>query len=360
MKKILLSLGIAGLLFSTSCSKNDEQTDQVKPGTIVFDISAANSLEMSKGPIYSQEAIHTVENVKIYVFKGDALGTTYTYAATYTVPNWTKGSNFQRFEVPVDNQVGLGLYKFMAVGRDASDSFTLTTPLTVGVTNYDNFAASVATAGLETEIFSGTTPVSVVSQGVRVPIIMTRQVAGVLGYFKNVPTQINGTDVKYLRLSISNSNKSVNLSTGFGSSPVGASRNIIDMDLSGQAKNADGTFAGNDLSAQGVTKLPNTQLSGAFLIPVNGVTLTLGLYDAGGVALKTWNVLDGILTSFNILPNHFYSLGHKASSTSTTGSPTDPTPDAPIDLLRDQSITITINPNWTLIHNLVIGDLPIL
>lgn len=52
--------------------------------------------------------------------------------------------------------------------------------------------------------------------GTRVSIEMTRKVAGVLGYFKNVPQVLNGSTVKYLRLKVSNSNQQVNLTNGDG------------------------------------------------------------------------------------------------------------------------------------------------
>lgn len=359
MKKLLLSIATCGLLFGTACSKNDVP-EQVKPGTIVFDIEAVNALD-TKASIYSQEAIHSIENVNVYVFKntGSVLAPTYTYFSMVNIPNWTKGSNFMRYEVATANNIPQGDYKFIGVGRDITDQFTLTTPLTPGTTNYIDFSASVTAAGMENEIFSGTTNIMITSAGVRVPIIMSRQVAGVLGYFKNVPVEIGGSEVRYLRLTILNSNKSINLTSGIGSMPTNATHNLIDVDLSTQVKNSDGTYGGNDLTAQNVVKVANSQLNGAFVIPVNNVTLTLALYGTDGTTvLKSWNVYDvGVIPTFNILPNHFYSLGHKVSSTSTTGTVLDPTPDSPIDLMTDQEITITINPAWTLVHNLTINPL---
>ena len=111
------------------------------------------------------------------------------------------------------------------------------------------------------------------------------------------------------------------------------------------------------MSGAGVVKVPNSQLGGLFLIPVSGVTLTLGLYTADGTVIKEWVVKDssGNLTTFDIQANHFYSLGMKAKANTTTGEPGDPgDDDAPVDLLTDQNIVITISPAWELIHNLVI------
>ena len=61
-------------------------------------------------------------------------------------------------------------------------------------------------------------------------------------------------------------------------------------------------------------------------------------------------------TQFNLMANHFYALGVKGATGSvdggTPGNPGDD--DAPVDLLTDQNIVITISPAWELIHNLVI------
>jgi hypothetical protein len=119
-----------------------------------------------------------------------------------------------------------------------------------------------------------------------------------------------------------------------------------------------GLYVGNDLSGQGVVKVSNSQLSGAFFMPVSGITLTLGLYDTNGDPIKTWSVKDssnGNADIFNITANHFYSLGTKKQAGNTTGGTSDPgDADDPIDLLTDQDIVITISPDWSAIHNLII------
>ena len=129
---------------------------------------------------------------------------------------------------------------------------------------------------METEILSGGRDSTVASKGARIPIVINRQGSGVLGYFKNVPADIGGTTVRYLRLTVSNSNKNVNLTTGIGASPTGVSYNLINMDLRGQTGNGDGAYSGNDLSAAGGVKVANSQLSGACVRPVNVVTVKWG------------------------------------------------------------------------------------
>lgn len=355
MKKLMF-LALASM-FMFACSNEDESTPQVnnEEGKIVFELATVNNLTnggVTRGPVYSQEATQHVTRVSVYAFKQS--GADYLYVKTFDISGWSDGTTFKRYAVPDGEKLTAGVYKFLAVGRDASDMFTVTSP--TAATKYVEMIASITASGNENEIFAGSADAEVLDQGARVSIEMTRKVAGVLGYFKNVPQTLNGSTVKYLRLSISNSNQQVNLTNGVGINTAVAAYNLIDMDLSGQAV-SNGVYVGNDLSGQGVVKVANSQLGGSYYMPVSGVSMTLGLYDAGNTAIKTWVVADsnGGAQVFNILANHFYSLGMKAQAGNVNGGTPDPgDDDAPIDLLTDQNIVITISPAWELIHNLVI------
>lgn len=349
-------LAIASTLM-VACSENDDPSPNVengKDGSITFEISAINKLNdgLTRGNVYSQDAVQHVTRVSVYAFGKSE--NDYLYTRTYDIAGWSDGATFKRYAVGDDEKLPEGEYKFLAVGRDASDLFTVTAP--TSTTSFSNMLASVQNSGDESEIFAGTSTDTVYAQGSRVNIEMTRKVAGVLGYFKNVPQTLNGSTVKYLRLKVSDANQQVNLINGVpGSSPV-APYNIIDMDLSGQATTG-GVYVGNDLSGQGVIKVANSQLSGSFFIPISSVQMTLGLYDTSGTAIKEWVVKDsnGGASTFNILPNNFYSLGMKAKAGNVDGGTPDPgDDDAPVDLLQDQNLVITISPAWELIHNLVI------
>ena len=317
--------------FLFACSESDDPSpivdNSIPEGSVVFDISTVNKLNngMSRGNVYSQEATQHVTRVSVYAFSNN--GSDYVYAKTYDISGWSDGTTFKRYVVAEGDKLPAGDYKFLAVGRDAADQFTV----------------------------SGTTTAQVLDKGSRVSIEMTRKVAGVLGYFKNVPQILDGKTVTFLRLSASNSNQQVNLTNGVGVNTSPAAYNIIDLNLSGQTV-TNGIYTGNNLSAQGVVKVANSQLSGSYFMPVSSVTLTLGLYEANGNAIKTWSVKDtGGVTTFNILANHFYSLGMKVQAGNVNGGTDDPgDDDDPIDLLTDQNIVITISPAWELIHNLII------
>lgn len=338
-----------------ACSESDDSIPlNPEKGSIVFDISAVSELNtQTRGPVYSQEATNHVTDVSVYAFKNDGTGS-YKYVKTFVIPGWSDNTTFKRYEVPEGDKVPVGDYKFLGVGRNTQDMFTVTTPI-VATTTFESMTASVAATGNETEIFAGFNAAMVTSEGgTRVNIPMTRKVAGILGYFKNIPQTLNGQTVKFLRLSVSNSDLAVNLTTNTSLNPTNASFNIINIDLSTQPVN-NGIFSGIDLSSVGVATVPLSQLGGAYLLPVSGVTMTLGLYDTAGTAIKTWTVKDGAASNMNIIANHFYSLGTKKMAGNTTGGTGDPgDDDNPIDLLTDQNIVITIDPAWNTLHDLVV------
>lgn len=356
MKKLMFFALASAFIFA--CSDNDSVPNDNQEGTngaLIFEISAVNDLNTSvtRGPVYSQAPDQHVTRVSVYAFKNN--DSQYLYTKTYDISGWTDGTTIKRYEVPASDNLPAGDYKLLAVGRDASDQYTVTVPTVA--TTFESMAASIAASGNETEIFAGSSAVTIALVGNRVSIPMTRKVAGILGYFKNVPQNLNGKTVKYLRLSASATNTAVNLSTGVGSTAGTAPFNLIDIDLSTQAVSGE-IYVGNDLTGQGVVKLDKSQLGGTFILPVTSVKLTLGLYDETNTAIKTWVVKDsnnGGSDTFNITANHFYSLGTKTQAGNTNGGTGDTgDDDTAIDLLTDQNIVVTISPAWDVIHNLVI------
>lgn len=358
MKNILF-LALASMVMF-ACSNNDGAPlpKEEDSGEIVFEVQTI-SQPNTRRPFYSQDTTQAVTRVNVYVFKNDG-SNNYIYQQTIPIPSWTAGTSMKTYTVPTVNKLPLGDYKFIATGQEASDQYVLPV-LTAGTTNYTAVSVSVAAAGNEfpNEFYSGTASYTIAGAGgARIYIPIKRNIAGVLGYFQNVPATYNGTPVRYLRLNITNANTAINLSTGVASAPTGTPLNVINIDLNGQTI-TNGIYAGIDLTAQGVVKLPNTQLSGNFVIPVTGINMTLGLYDAGGNPLKTWVVKneDGA-ASFDVSANQLFALGQKVQIGNTNGG-TSPTPtnddDSAIDLLIDQEITVHISSAWGVIHNMTIN-----
>lgn len=345
MKNHLITIALG--LLAIACSKDDQPIPRTD-NRVSINLSMVETLQPdidTRRPVYSQEALQNINKMDLYIFQQS--GADYLYSTTHSIP-WTQGNATGNYTLPAS--LPAGNYKFLVVGRETTDSYTLS-PL-ISTTTFDNFSANIdhASGKQEGEIFSGSQSITIVSQGARVDITCTRQVAGILGYFQNVPKSVNATPVRYLRLMMSASNSSVNLTTSAGGTPSGIYK-IYEADLTTQGTN-DSVFLGNTIG--GVIKLPLSQLNGAFLIPANNTNITLGLYDNGGNLLKSWPVKSGGLTTFNILANNFYSLGRKLVAGATNGGdPSNPNNnDYAIDLLHDLEIAITINPNWNVIYTL--------
>ncbi len=362
MKKIFLLL--ASIAIVAACSKSEDENPAAPgeangvnepggEGGLVFEINAGASNSLTKAAIYSEQqpALH-VTRVTVHAFYDEDTTGNYVFVKTFTIPSWSDGIAFRRYTVPDEETLPDGLYRFLAVGRNTSDLYTLT-PLVENTTKFEDFQASVTNIGDEADIYSGYSEVSIVD-GARVSIDMRRKVAGVIGYFTNVPHTIGTQTVRYLRLSINKVNKAVRLGDGAGVPVAEAAYDIMNIDLSTQNVE-NGVYSGNDLSAQNVTKLPNSQLSGMYLMPVSSVTLTLGLYEEDNTPVKTWEVRMNGATSFHLEANSLYTLGQKVQATSTDNGTPDPNDDDEgVNLLNDKVIAISISPAWEVVNELVI------
>ena len=256
-RQFLGALLFAGTLAFTACQNetiiyvdengNPIENVELKEGEGLLKINLSNTSADSRAvrPVGSSAAANNVNVVKIYVFKGanNASGNSdYKFDASIgvttadnvsaasgviTVKNFT--STAGEHEVKEDSWedhtdqtktiklTGLAKdskYKFVAVGYNVDNpssnttnpygepslsgettlqAFT-TTALGEGKTDYDIeelFAGVSAENATQTDKAAFNTPASVT---------LTRQVAGMLGYFDNVPTKIDGKVVQYVRV----------------------------------------------------------------------------------------------------------------------------------------------------------------
>ncbi|MEG0252562.1 MAG: FimB/Mfa2 family fimbrial subunit [Muribaculaceae bacterium] len=353
MKRILY-LAIVAMLM-TACSKDDDMAQlpgdsHAEAGFVKIRLAIDNTMELNRGELYSQDATHKVTNVKVYVFL-QSTNDLYYYHSTVDA-GWSLGQVPKEIKIPLPS----GSYKFIAIGRDASDYYSITN-LTV-LHKSSELIATVSMSGRESEIFAGEidAKVSVVA-GACCKLELKRKVAGLLGYFKNVPAVVNGKTVANLRLSASKGFTDVNCSLGGGSTiPTTAAYNVIDIALQTQGVTSSGYYTGNDLTSAGVVKLPNSQLAGGFIIPVTGCTMTLGLYDTGGQVIKTWQVLITASPTVDFVANGFYTLGRKMKVDNINGgTPATTDDDDAIDLSSaTQCLTLEVKPEWSPITSMII------
>lgn len=115
---------------------------------ITFELSAVNGLTDgivgTRMPVYSQEA-HSMSLVSVFMLLCRT-ARPICIKRLMISPFGPIGTTFKRFAIPDADKLPVGVYKFLAVGRDASDRFSVTTP-TSGNTNYTDMLASIVELG---------------------------------------------------------------------------------------------------------------------------------------------------------------------------------------------------------------------
>ncbi len=370
MKKFITMITACGLLLG-ACSQNEPVVDEA--GTVTFKVTAVNSIQ-TRGDIYSSSAAGTIPalaNVQVLAFKDDGSSNfLYTQSIDLTTA-YTPATNSAQQKL-ADGTIAAGSYKFLGIGQVADDGYTLPT-LEADVTNYDAIAASVTSAGANTNvIFAGTKAQEVLATGANIEIDISRQVAGLFGYFANVPTEISNTPVQYLRLRVSNANLAVNLGTGVGdaTTATGASYYALEIDFTGQPVDAENNVYRGVVPPSGVVVAENSQIVSNYAIPIDGLTtMTLELQSADGTALKTWTVQDANGGNIDLKANVLMAIGLKnradsqygADDTDDTTTAEDETgtpnqDDTPVSLLTDETIIVNALPNWNDVQNLILEE----
>ena len=376
------------MLFS-ACS-NDEDiingggaNDVNVSGEITLALNAGGSGAETRAarPVESSEAYSAVTDVELKLFKknGDswetATGVTTDLSnGGWAISDWKSQSavspgttdNKTTKTVKLKNLDKSATYKLVAYGYKKDLTTTLAWNAALATATPD------ANQDVE-EIFAGETEFSTNEEGkissTPVQVEMRREVAGVLGYFKNIPEKVGETTVKSVRVYASSSNTAYNipsLSLQNQCGTAGAERVTV-LNLAIPTKDVtvvEGIYNWAGKNETNLKTEANSLLGGCFLVPFakleGKATFTIALCDADGNDLKTWTgVLDKTQTGedntkiFNVNRNYFYSFGKKLKA-NTTG--TDPDPDEPIDLSVNNEITIILNNAWGVIHNMGIEE----
>lgn len=230
-------------------------------------------------------------------------------------------------------------------------------------------------------------------------VMITRQVAGMLGYFKNIPTKIGESVVKYVRVYANANTFTFKFPAQLLTTPdfngVSSSKNqtpVMEFDMADIATNwNEGTptddaytfenwtngkpgesvkapLATGYMAPEGLKLVENSIFGGRYLIPYSGhftsQTLTVELQDENGEALKTLNVVtdeqtipnDGTKYAYDIRCNNFYSIGKKLDTDSTDGGDPNPDPDEPVDLSGNTDIKVIVNDAWKVLHNMGVEE----
>lgn len=391
MKKNILFLGLAAMSLFTvaSCSSDDDLQAGMSIGagdnviTLALNPGGSGMAVRGARPVTSSEAANNVDKVEVKLYRND--GGSYSlvdesengqtiYEQDVT---WAEGT--KTVKIPLEH-LAQGSYKLVARGYNSTStivSFDEGTPSTT-----INWTATQGEGNPE-EVFAGELDLTVNAEG-KIEgtdgntLTMNRRVAGFLAYFKNIPTRVNEEVVKSVRVVASNKATKFDIIGGTVASYTSSSTSktvngtnagspatetvLCSFDMS-SATNWVGGNPTDDFYAftTDANQVANTVLDGGFMVPfgkVTGVnTLRVELVGDGDAVLKTFKVKmpTSFAESYDIYMNHFYSIGHKTSSSGTEGpDPGDPDPDKPVDLGSEEEIILSLSDAWDVVNDMVV------
>lgn len=352
MKKgMFFALAASSLLFS-ACSSDDAVVSTVGQNEAVQQIvlhvaSSGDGLSTRAGrPLYSSQALQTIQHVRVIIYKDDA---TKTIVKDKQL-NWKDSKTYDNHgrELTLtykgDERLGEGNYKVMAVGYSDHSDYTYSLDVTGAAaltSNYSDITATLKAGKVAEEVFAGDAALTInadkkitnLTSGEEdgLDVTLHRQVAGSFGYFCNIPASVNGKAAATLRLVVRVKNdmltfKDFNSSfttTGStikyyvnGSKSKGATFTpdaqfkdggngyvlySIDLDtwFPGGDQNKDGLLNAEDTNWDHPTDVKTQVVKGSvfgsnFVIPFNYAegksTMELQLLDADGNIIKNWTV----------------------------------------------------------------------
>lgn len=354
MKKgMFFALAASSLLFS-ACSSDDavvstEGQNEAVQQIVLHVASSGDGLSTRAGrPLYSSQALQTIQNVRVIIYKDDA---TKTIVKDKQL-NWKDSKTYDNHgrELTLtykgDERLGEGNYKVMAVGYSDNSDYTYSLDVTSDAAltgNYSDITATLKAGKVAEEVFAGDAALTInadkkitnLTQGEDdgVAVTLHRQVAGSFGYFQNIPASVNGKAAATLRLVVRDKNDVLtfnNFNSSFTAN--GATGSTIKYYVNGSKStsaatadakfnnNEDGYvlysidlntwFPGGDQNKDGVlndkdtnwkhpdgvkTQVVKGSVFGSnFVIPFNYAegksTMELQLLDAKNNIIKTWTV----------------------------------------------------------------------
>lgn len=346
------------------CSTCDDNPDG--RGILLSFVSGTDT----RSNLYSSEVDYRdVKAVCLYVFQGTDAKAECILSEDV---DW-QGDISQTYWISTD--LSAGSYTFLAIGTDdkAGSVYGLTADYT-GTSLGECMAKLAANKGkadmATAQFFAGHTTRTVGTEEdvVDVEVTLTRKVAGVMAYLKNIPYQVdfsgaNGkATVTDLHISLGSAqNTQMPLWTAsadkavYGSEPLSNDDKVlfqVNLQQAGYTPDNDNRYytkAGTNTDA--LQTVDNSLLMGAFLLPLEGGTEStlklelLGSYTTGtgeeyqDVVVKTYTIQNSEgATTFPIDENKLYCIGKKLSDASTDG-------DKPADL--SGNILVVRIDKWT-------------
>lgn len=353
MKKgMFFALAASSLLFS-ACSSDDavvstEGQNEAVQQIVLQVASSGDGLTTRAGrPLYSSQALQTIQNVCVVIYKDDATKT----IVKKVKKDWTKSSTYDNHGRQLTltfkgaDRLEKGNYKVMAVGYSTNSDYNYSLDVTSETAltgSYSDLTATLKDGKKDAEeVFAGDAALKIgddqkitnLTSGEEdgLDVTLHRQVAGSFGYFCNIPAKVNGKTAATLRLVVRDKNDKLtfnNFNSLFTDAATSTIKYYVNGSKSTSAATADAKFNNNEdgyvlytinlntwfpngdenndgvLNAQDASwKRPDdvkTQVvkgsvfGSSFIIPFalthEKSTMELQLLDADNNIIKTWTV----------------------------------------------------------------------
>ena len=227
MKKgMFFALAASSLLFS-ACSSDDavvstEGQNEAVQQIVLQVASSGDGLTTRAGrPLYSSQALQTIQNVRVLIYKTDSTKAIVKDAKL----NWKESSKYDNHGRQLTltfkgaDRLEGGSYKVMAVGySDNSDyNYSLDVTSTAALSGkYSDITATLKANAAAEEVFAGDAALTIgddqkitnLTSGEEdgLDVTLHRQVAGSFGYFCNIPAKVGSKTAKTLRLVVRDKN----------------------------------------------------------------------------------------------------------------------------------------------------------
>lgn len=416
MNKKLFSMAVlAGASLFAACSNDAEEFGNganPQDSEITIALNSGGDVTRAGRPVNSSAAGNQVDHVQLALYKETATNvwTKQTSAfdadilawagpADEGVPGYTDRTKSEK--IKVKGLEASSKYKIVAYGYDGvgeTDACAYTPTDANGVITTSKLPDEGTDGANIEEIFAGEKIFNTDADGkitTFVQVEMNRMVAGMLGYFQNIPVKKLHpathvlTAVKYVKVYTVAKAETFkfpfsDVFNGIGQTEAKTELLSYDMEALVDANTTGKNYADQvaaaaagtetfaiDAKTGAVATAANSILKGRFIIPfsasVDQSTITVELQAADNTVLRSWRVkastqngggttvlADGY--KYDVKRNYFYSIGKKLKA-DTTNPPVDPEdPDKPVDLNQDNDIVLIVNDAWDVIYDMELGD----
>lgn len=354
-KSMFFALAASCLLFS-ACSSDDavvstEGQNEAVQQIVLQVASSGDGLTTRAGrPLYSSQALQTIQNVCVVIYKDDATKT----IVKKVKKDWTKSSTYDNHGRQLTltfkgaNRLEEGNYKVMAVGYSTNSDYNYSLDVTSETAltgSYTDLTATLKEGKKDAEeVFAGDADLKIgtdqkitnLTSGEEdgLDVTLHRQVAGSFGYFCDIPAKVGDKTAKTLRLVVRGKNDKLtfnNFNSSFtaagatgstikycvnGSTSTGAALTtdakfkdgsngyvLYSINLDDWYKNGDTNHDGLLTEEDGwthadifkkTTLVKGSVFGSNFVIPFalthEKSTMELQLLDTAGDIIKTWTV----------------------------------------------------------------------